>query len=252
MSLKCSCCGYDNDPTRVYCHNCGEKLEIAEGSAALPGGFTPVQDFADRPPARKRRPIAWGALFSALFKVVILAGLTAAVVLAVLPPLDVPPPVQANEQAAERIDDMLKGAAASSGAIAFELPEADVQKWFVSSVHFKPSEGFVSLRPERVYSVLGDGNVRVGLQAALPVAASLYFEGDYEPVREGASYILRPKRYSVGRLPLPVVLGWPVERQLGGMEDALAPSLERLSRASYIGVTPGRITLRWAGSGRGR
>ncbi len=250
MSLKCSSCGYDNDPTRVYCHNCGEKLQAGEEASALPGGFTPVQELAARPPARKRRPIAWGALFSGLLKVVILAGLTAAVVLAVLPPLDLPPPVQADERVAERINDMLKGASASSGAISFGLPGEEVQKWFVSSVHFKSPEGFVSLRPERVYAVLGNSNVRVGLQAALPVAVSIYFEGDYEPVREGNSYVLRPKRYSVGRLPLPVILGWPVERQLCGMEEALAPSLERLARASYIGVTPERVTLRFAGRGR--
>lgn len=249
MSLLCSHCGYDNDPTRVYCHNCGEKLDRKGEPSALPGGFTPPQQAMASNPARRRK-VAWGALFSALFKSALLIALAAALVLALLPPDELPAPVQPDQQLSTRINDMITGATKSSGAVAFDLAAGDVNKWFVSSVHFKPPAGFVSLRPERVYSVAGNGALRVGVEAALPIPLHLYFEGDYAPVREGASYVLQPRRYSVGRLPLPVLLGWPVERQLDGLKDALAVPLGQLEQAAYIGVTPERVTLRWAGRGR--
>lgn len=249
MSLLCSSCGYDNEPTRVYCHNCGEKLDRKDGPSALPGGFAPPQQGEVRRPSR-RAGIAWSQLFSALIKLLLLLGLASVVTLALLPPHELPAPVQPDEKLSLRISDMIKSASKSGGVVAFDISAEDLNRWFVSNVHFKPPAGFASLRPERVYAVPGNGTLRIGLEAALPFPWHLFFEGDYAPVREGASYVLQPRRFSVGRLPLPVLLGWPVERQLDGLKDALAAPLGQLEQAAYIGVTPDRVTLRWAGRSR--
>jgi hypothetical protein len=90
----------------------------------------------------------------------------------------------------------------------------------------------------------------VGLEVMVAGAARVFFEGDYEPVRREGGYILEPRRYSVGRLPLPVLLGWPVQKQLDGLAEALAGPLGQLARASYIGVSPEMVTLRWSDPAR--
>jgi hypothetical protein len=88
------------------------------------------------------------------------------------------------------------------------------------------------------------------LEVNLAGVTAIFFEGDYAPVRGGNGYTLEPRRYSVGRLPLPVLLGWPVQKQLDGLGEALTGPLGQLSRASYIGVSPETVTLRWSGSGQ--
>lgn len=251
MNITCAACGYENDPTRVYCHSCGQKLERGESAAsALPGGFTPPAS-ASAAKVRRRGPSRpWGSYFYALVKLAILAAVAGMVWVAFLRPENLPAPMEADDVRAEKMTETLGRAASSPGSVAFKFSAADVSKWFVSSAHFKAAQSSLLLRPVRVYAVPGDGVVRVGIEAELPAGElRLFFEGDYAPVREGGAYVLRPVRYSVGRLILPVYLGWPVERQLGGLADALAGPLALLARASDINVAPEAVTLRWSGGG---
>ncbi len=250
MSLHCTGCGYENDPTRVYCHNCGQKLERSEEGAALPGGFTPPQAVQEAKAPRRRRSLALGSYFYALLKLAILAAVVFMVALALLPPKDLPVPVAADEARAASLSETLKRASASRSAVAFKFPAADVNNWLIANAHFKPSQSPIALRPERVYSVLGNGTVRIGLETALPGAGRLCFEADYMPIHEVGGQILRPSRFSIGRLILPVLLGWPVQRQFDGLAGALEVPLEQLARASEIQVAPDAVTLRWSGNAR--
>jgi hypothetical protein len=185
-----------------------------------------------------------------LVKLAVLALLVAAVALALLPPYKLPDPVEPDDNLATRLNGLLDDASSAPDARSFGLPAADVNRWLVSSVQLRGSDGPVKLRPERLYAVPGDGQVRVGLEVALPGAGQVFFEGDYAPVREGSGYTLQPRRYSVGRLPVPVLLGWPVQKQLDGLAAALGGPLAQLSRASYIGIDPEMVTLRWSDPAR--
>lgn len=243
MALRCASCGHDNDPTRVHCHSCGTRLERGNAAPA-PTGYTHPTDVAKM--KNPGQPAAWGRYFSALVKVAALALMVAAVALALLPPYEVPPPVEPDDNLVTRLNGLLNDSSSAPDARSFGLPAADVNRWLVSSVQLHGSDGPVKLRPERLYAVPGEGQVRVGLEVALPGAGQVFFEGDYAPVREGSGYTLQPRRYSVGRLPVPVLLGWPVQKQLDGLAAALDGPLDRLARASYIGITPDMVTLRWS------
>jgi hypothetical protein len=247
MAVRCASCGYENDPTRVYCHSCGTRLE--RGATAPPTtGYTHPTDVAKM--KKPRQPVAWGRYFSALWKLVVLALLAAAVVLALLPPSNLPAPVEPDKNLAARLSGLLDDASSSSAARAFGLPAADINRWLASSVALQGGGGSVQLKPERLYAVPGEGQVRVGLEVTVGGAGHVFFEGDYEPVRGDNGYTLEPRRYSVGRLPLPVLLGWPVQKQLDGLARALAGPLDQLSRASHIGINPEMVTLRWSDPGR--
>lgn len=247
MALRCASCGYENDPTRVYCHNCGTRLDRGN-VAAPPTGFTPPSDMAKM--RKPRQAVAWGRYFGALFKLALLALLVAAVALALLPPRHLPAPVEPDENLASRLSGLLDDASSSREARAFGLPAEDINRWLVSSVSLQGGTGSMQLKPQRLYAVPGHGQMRVGLEVTVAGAGQVFFEGDYEPVREGNGYTLEPRRYSVGRLSLPVLLGWPVQKQLDGLAEALSGPLGQLSRASYIGVSPEMVTLRWSDSGR--
>ena len=243
MGLTCAQCGYDNDPTRVYCHRCGTRLE--RGAQPAPSGFVHPADLAAQ--KKTRRGPAFGGIFGALLKLLVLGGLAAALVLSFLPPRDLPPPVAPDEGLADRLGSLVADSLVASGARSFAVGAADLNAWLTTSVQLRQAEGFAALKPVRVYAVPGDGVLRLGLQASTPVGLDLYFEGDYAPVKDGHLYRLEPRRFSVGRLPLPSVAGWLAARQLDGLSAALAPMLAALSRASYIGVTHESVMLRWSG-----
>ena len=247
MSLRCTSCGYDNDPTRVYCHSCGGRLE--RGSVAPPSGYTHPADVMKM--QKRRQPLAWGKYVGAAVRLIILAGVVAAIVLALLKPRDVPAPVAPDDGLARRLSSLLATSAGADGTRAFDIPAGDVGKWLVSSVALQgQSGGLVGMKPERVYAVPGDGEMRVGVETSTSLGLHLYFEGLYEPVPAGDGYELNVRRLSVGRLPLPSFAGILVGRQLESLGSALAVPLGQLARASHIGITPETVTLRWSGNSR--
>lgn len=244
MAIRCASCGYENDPTRVYCHNCAGRLERGPAVPPPPTGYTHPTDAVSR--RSRRSSIAWGSYFGFLVKLSVLGGLVTVLVLALWPPRNLPPTVEPDKDLAARLSGLLRDASSAGSARSFAVPAADVQRWLVTSTQLGSSAGLLSLDPQRVYVVLGDGIVRVGLQAKVSGVADLYFEGDFAAVSEGSGYRLRPLRYSVGRLLLPLAVSWPVASQMEVLGEALATPLAQLSKASYVGVSPDAVTLRWA------
>jgi hypothetical protein len=248
MGLRCASCGYDNDPTRVNCHSCGGRLERGGQAAPPPSGYMHPTDVMKM--KKPRQPREWGKYVGALVRLLILVGLVAAVVLAFLPPRDVPPPVEPNKVLAERLSSLVASSSMADSTRAFSVPASDIGTWLASSVVLKEQENMIKMKPERVYAVPGEGEVRVGVETTLPMGLRLYFEGCYEPIPEGGGYGLTTRRFSVGRLPLPWMAGLLVERQLDSLGQALAEPLGQLARASHIGITPETVTLRWSGQSR--
>lgn len=249
MGLSCTSCGYDNDPTRVYCHSCGKRLERGAQAPPPPTGYMHPTDVAKM--KKPREPGAWGRYFGGLVRLLVLAGLVGAVVLALLPPHDLPVAVAPDTALANRLTSLVAASAQAEGARSFSVPAADINTWLVSSVALPPqAESMVRLDPQRVYAVPDHGEVRVGLEAKVAAALPVYFEGRYAPVPEGEGTRLVARSFSVGRLPLPSVTGMLVQRQFDSLVGALAGPLGELASASHIGITPETVTLRWSGRAR--
>lgn len=243
MGLACLSCGYENDATRVYCHKCGLRLE-RKSMAAPPTGFTPAAEITA---ARTRKPsIPWGSYFAAMVKLLILGVVASAVVVAVLPPPNIPPRLASDESLANRLNGLIEDSAGAAGARAFSVSAVDAGVWLATMVRMPTGSETSLLKPERLYLVPGEGEALVGLECALPLGLKVYFEGVYAPETTGGGTTLVPRRYSVGRLPLPGVTGHLVQRQFDGLASALQVALRPLSQASQIIVTPQAITLRWA------
>lgn len=245
MSLHCAACQYDNDPTRVYCHNCGAKLERGATSPPPPTGFTHPTDVLKA--SKKRPPFAWRAALGALVRLAILGGIIWAVVLAFLPPHNLPAPVPADQDVAERLSALVADSSGADGTRSFAVPAADVSTWLASTVTLHPAAGTLSyLKPERVYFVPGQGDFRLGLETAVPLGLRIYFEGVYAPVRDASGCTLQAKRLSIGRLPLPPVLDLLVRKQFEGLRGALETPLGHLASADEILISPDAVNLRWS------
>lgn len=255
MSHSCAHCGFENDPTRVYCHNCGEKLERTSEAAptALPGGFTPPQV---RSASRKRISLGaliglWFGRFYALVKLAVFAALVLMIVQAFRAPDGWPEPVAPDENRTELLTEIMQTAAKSKGSVAFKFSADDVARWFATTVHFKEAQGALALRPVNAHALPGDGVLRVGIKTMLPVGeVPLFFSAEYKPVRKPGGYTLEPTGYAIGRLILPPYLGLPAQAQFKGLADALSPPLALLAKASDIKVEPDAVSIRWSGGAR--
>ncbi|MFM8656185.1 MAG: hypothetical protein ACKOD5_03520 [Chthoniobacterales bacterium] len=246
MGIRCASCGYDNDPTRVYCHSCGKKLERGSVVAAPPTGFTHPTDAAKM--RRPRAALPWGKYFAFLLKLCILGALIGAIVLALLPPHNLPAPVTGDDDLAQRLSGLVSDASQADSARSFAVPASDLQRWLVAMVKFQGTTGVLALDPRRVYVVPSNGRFRLGLELGLPAEKAVFMEAEYVPVRDGNGYTLQPAKYCIGRLPLPAFLGYPVERQFDGLKEALAVPLAPLAKASFIEVAPETVSLRWSGT----
>lgn len=199
---------------------------------------------------KPRQPWAWGRYGGTFLRLFVLAGLLAAVVLALLPPRDLPPPAVADRQLAQRLSSLVAASAGASGTRAFSVPAGDINRWLVSSVSLKEGDGLYNLKPERVYAVPSDGEMRVGVETKLPIGLNLYVEGIFAPLPEGNGSGVETRGYAIGRLPLPAVAGLLVQRQFDNLAEALTVPLGQLAGASHIGITPEEVTLRWSGGSR--
>jgi hypothetical protein len=209
-----------------------------------PTGYTHPTDILKA--KARRAPVNWGGFFGLFAKLALLSASAAAVYLVLLPPLGLPAPVKADAALARRLSSLAADSSFAASPRGFGVSSADLNQWLVSSVQLQGEGGTFSLRPERVYAVPGDGSIRIGLETALPGAGRTWFEGDFVPVRANGSYTLQPRAYSLGRLPVPVPLGWFVANQLAGLREALRAPLENLAAASDIKVKPNSVSLRWS------
>jgi hypothetical protein len=92
QTLTCGPCGYANEPERVYCHNCGTKLD----RSLLPKEDGRKQESVEKTRRRVRKMTNPGQdspvvrEVKAFFKTIIWAAVVAALILFALPPDGIP------------------------------------------------------------------------------------------------------------------------------------------------------------------
>jgi len=224
-----------------------------EASTALPGGFTPPSAVtrSKRPWRLKEGLQVLGSRLYALVKLAILVALILMVVRAFQAPESWPSLAEKDAERAGRFTETMETASTSPGAVTFKWTADDVAMWFASVIEFKQPENTYSLRPRGAYALPGDGVLRVGLEAELPVGSlPVFMKAEYKPVRRMDGYTLEPVQYSIGRLIIPPYLGWPVQVHFSGMAEALSRPLSYFSKASAIEITPDAVVVRWPGKKR--
>ena len=90
-TLPCEQCGYANEPERVYCHNCGSKLDRSLLPKAESKSVEHPEKVRKRVEKMTNPKSGWfGREIKALFKVAFFSALLAAVIDLCLPPEDLP------------------------------------------------------------------------------------------------------------------------------------------------------------------
>ena len=196
--ILCTECQHENEAERVYCHNCGARLDR---SAVIPTK-EPVVDTRKRvkkmfDPQRARIR----ALFFKTSKMILGAGVLALVIQMILPP-DVPEPTKTLMLASQiRLD--MESATTRHQPPQLDFSEDQVNAYLAATLKTKQS---VLNKPlldfKRAIAAFGEDICTITVERSLYGQYSLYSSVAYSVAVANGKIAARHKAGSIGRLPI--------------------------------------------------
>jgi hypothetical protein len=236
--LTCAQCGYENEPERVYCHNCGTKLD----RSVLPKETASQQENLAATRRRIRRMTSPGqgmAFFKTLVRTLIWAALVAIIYLLVSPPQDLP--TKDDEAGANVITGDIDMAVDNPASSTVQFTQADVSSHLRSRI--KAGPGVIpGLQLKRPYVQLADGGkARIGMEQVL-WGYSLYPSVEYRVTAENGKWKAEKLGFRAGRLGIhPAIPG--VEEMFTKTLAGLKQERALLERAQQIAISKGRVVI---------
>jgi hypothetical protein len=230
--IICSECRHENEAERIYCHNCGERLDR---SAVL------AQKKKDDPGDERRRlqkmmegPSKTRQSFFAVSKLALAAAVVAALVEMALPP-DLPAPTKITPP---QIDLDLENAAMKSATLEYSQEQINAYLAYrlagKKTALNKPLLTFV-----RATASFGDGTCTIGMERSL-FGYSLFTRASYRVATNGGKVEATNIGGWIGRFPI-----HPAIMQFG--QIILADLWKSLDRETKLLGKMGAVTFHDAG-----
>jgi zinc-ribbon domain len=247
-SVKCSQCGHENDPTRVFCQNCGARLERPAGEDPAISGPTKVPS-----ESRLRGRAASTGLAATIFGFIrrlvstaILAAILAVLVQTARKPDDVPPAQPANEVQAGQLLHAVQVLSGSNYARTIEISEAQANNYLAASIVPDSSTSSSILRAEfsRAFVVVRSGELKFFVEQRL-YGWPIYMYLITAPATSGGKSSLRVTGGGIGRMPLSARLIPLLEGIMRPVIASTSEAATALESADEIVFTPAMAKLSW-------
>lgn len=241
LKLICKECSYENEPERVYCHNCGSKLDRS---------LLPKEDQRKREdPAKAQRRIrrmtnpgvnpvasAIRTFISVLFGAIFVASL----VLMAREPADVPKPV--SGVLPRLITSELMNVISTPQPSSLILTEQEINA-YLGTGKVQKASGLLGVEYKRSAVSLKPGEGRLWVEKAL-YGYSIYFSTIYRAEVVGGKMKLTNGGGSIGRLPIhPLLMQYIDQVMFRDVFTALKRDYEMLMKAQYVKIEQGRATV---------
>jgi hypothetical protein len=199
IKLVCPECRRENEPERIYCHDCGARLDRTALAKVAPKG-----EDAKETQRRLRTMLDPGRLkmrlmFFKVSKLILGAFATAAVVQMLLPP-DVPAPAKTGEFPPQ-INLDLENAALNHGSAPLRYTEAQVNAFLGSALKSRQAALSKWLQFERAYINFDESVCRITLQRSL-FGFSFYTGTSQNVALADGALKVSNNGGSIGRLPV--------------------------------------------------
>jgi hypothetical protein len=199
--LTCPECQRQNEAERVYCHDCGARLD----RSALANRKTAKMETAQELHKRMRGMFSQRRIKAqlAFFKTVkiILGALAAAALVVILIPPDVPPAVK-TEILPPQINLSLETLTESRQPQTMQFSEGDVNAYLANVMkHKKEKLEHPLLDFERAILGFSEGNCRVTMERSI-FGYSIFTSGDYDVQVKDGKITATPKSAAIGRMPI--------------------------------------------------
>ncbi len=242
-TLLCKQCNFENEPERVYCHNCGAKLD----RALLPPEAAKREDpqavqARVRSVVRPSRLMVVPVLLN-LFLSLLVAAVLAAVILMFRPPDGRPALSAETLMMAPPISDNLEDLVQSPSRQRLAYTEEQVNAFLQATLHVKEESAFgLAVKYERSFVHFGEGYCRATLQEGIFGYSFYVSSTDAVEIKNG-QVVTHPLAGSIGRLPIPAKIMPQVEKALGPLWDALDTYKKLVARLGAITFHAGSVEV---------
>jgi hypothetical protein len=242
--LTCAACQHENEIERVYCHNCGEKLDrtllpkLDETQSADEKSKTGKKVKNMMNPTR----FNWLRNLKTLVLIEIFAAVVAAGFLATQAPENVPPMKSDNLPDVE-VGDMWSGMMNARPSVSVTFREFDVNYYLRKYV--KGSAGQYGIKFERAFAHFDPGVVTLSTQHDL-WGMPIYNSIALKPAHAGGKWSADIQRITIGRLLIPNDLAKMVKLDtvtLGALAQVFEKEIKQLDRLEKIEPGDGTISF---------
>ncbi|MFZ1219220.1 MAG: zinc ribbon domain-containing protein [Chthoniobacterales bacterium] len=240
IKLVCPECRRENEPERIYCHDCGARLDRTALAKVAPKG-----EDAKATQRRLRTMLDPGRvkmrlMFFKISKLILGAFATAAVVQMLLPP-DVPAPAKSGEFPPQ-INLDLENAALNRGSAPLRYTDAQVNAFLGSALKSRQAALSKWLQFERAFVSFDENVCRITLQRSLFGFSFFTATSSNVTLADGA---LKASNNggSIGRLPVHPALMKYADPIFADLWAALDREKKSVSKMSAIEFHPQAVVL---------
>lgn len=233
--LVCTACKHENEVERVYCHNCGEKLD----RSLLPQlDETQTSDAMAKSARKMKRQMnpnrfAWVRSVRTFVLIEIFAAVVAAVFLVIQAPENVPP-AKSDRFPDLEVGEVWTGMIKAPVPVTVSFKEFDINYYLRKTV--KGTDGTLGIKFERAFVSLAPGLVTLVNQRnawGLPIYNSVAFK----PELSGAKWSANVQQFAIGRLSIPPAFAKLVKLDavtLGALSKVFEKETQQLDRMAVI------------------
>lgn len=243
-SIACKECGHVNEGERLYCHNCGNKLDRSSIlSQQQEEGLSPEE--TRRRLKKMMNPAGTGWSLAGFLKTgtktILSAALAGALIDIALPPENVPP-------MPDSVDDSpriaLESLAIASPGRQITLKEEAINAYLKGNVRVKKGEGMraQALKFQRAFVNLNEGTLRITSQSAL-YDYSLYAGVEYRLGVANKELTVTPLGGNLGRLHLPAAAARYAGVVFNPLWSCLKSEKELMEKLGGLEIQPGAMIL---------
>ncbi len=249
-AIKCGACAHENDQTRVFCQNCGARLERPEGAAApkisgptkVPTGPLKVQRQGMGPLGL----LLW--VFRRLLSTAFLGALIAMLIQMSRAPEGIPPAKPGNEAAARQLFESVQSFSDNIYPRGLDVTQDQINNYLAARI--LPAQGQtegMNFRAEfqRAFVVIGSGKADLFIEQKL-LGHPVYLYLTAVPGAPG-----EPLRYTgggVGRIPVHEKLVPLLERVISPVVTSAQDVSPLAGKATTVVFVPGVAKLNWPGA----
>ncbi len=219
--LECPKCGYDNELGRIFCHQCGQKLDINQIKPPSRGGKS----------LRKKSSFGAGRAISWIIRLAILASVGWMIYLiAQVPDVKKIETTNADLVSFYKKRDAVENAVAMKKEVNLSFSQTEVNK-FIGTLKFEKPEGKgLALSASHLQIEFEKDEATAIIVGSISVGSSwdkrLYLSYTGTPGIEGGKFVFKPVTARIGALKVPLFLlertnliqGW-FEQLFGQLND---------------------------------
>jgi len=201
IQLTCPECQRENEAERIYCHDCGARLDRSVLANRKTGKIETAEELHKRMRGMfSQRRIRARLAFIKTVKMLLAACAAAAVVVILIPP-DVPPAAK-TEMLPPQINLRLETLTESRQPQTMQFSEEDVNAYLGNVMkHKKEKLEHPLLGFERAILVFTEGNCRVTMERSI-FGYSIFTSGDYDVQLKDGKIMAALKSAAIGRMPI--------------------------------------------------